>query len=85
MALSDLVLSKGEVIVISSDSKLGIISDGKDLMFGVVQRVNDLCDITAVGDSVMFNVNRATPFMIVSGQLFYLIQEQYLSFSEPTP
>jgi len=84
MALGDIVLGKGEVIVILSDSTLGIVSAGKALSFGTVQSVNKLTDKTTVGQSVMFPVEQSTPFMIISGVVFYKVNEKDISFSEPT-
>lgn len=84
MALSDLTLSKGEVIVILSDSTEGIIpADSGAVNFGLVQAVNDLCDTTSVGASVWFDKSKAQGFQIISGQIFYKIQEQFISVSEP--
>lgn len=84
MALSDLVLAKGEVVVILSDSTQGVVGTDDAINFGVVQKINDLCDSTSVGASVWFDITKAIPFMIISGQKFYKVQEQYISASEPT-
>ena len=76
MALSDIVLAKGQVIVILSDSLLGILpADGGAINFGTIQAVNDLCDTVEVGASVQFDKNKAIPFMIISGQIFYMANE----------
>lgn len=83
MGLSDIILGRGEVIVILSDSTLGIVSAGKALNFGIVQSVNQLTDKVTVGQSVMFDVEKSTPFMIISGQIFYRVNENDISFSEP--
>jgi hypothetical protein len=83
MALSDLVLGSGEVVVILSDSTLGIVPDGVALNFGTVQLVNQLSDKTTVGQSVWFDIKNATPFQVISGQTFYKVQEQYITASEP--
>lgn len=85
MALSDLILKKGEVVVILSSSINGVTSSGVALNFGTVQKVNDLCDVTTVGASVQFDVNKAIPFMIISGQIFYRVNEKDISFTETTP
>lgn len=83
MALSDLVLSKGEVIVILSDSTEGIIpADSGAVNFGLVQAVNDLCDTTSVGASVWFDKSKAQGFQIISGQIFYKVQEQFISAAD---
>ena len=83
MALSDITLGANEVIVILSDSTLSIVSAGKALNFGTIQRVNQLTDRFRVSESVMFDINKAIPFMIISGQIFYKVNENDISFSEP--
>lgn len=83
MALSDLILAKGEVVVIQSDSTQGVVGFQTSISFGTVQLVNDLCDTTTVGASVWFDVTKAIPFMIISGQVFYKVKEQDISASEP--
>lgn len=82
MALSDLILSKGEVVVILSTSELGIAPNGVALNFGSVQLVNDLSDRTVVGQSVWFDVGKAIPFMIISGITFYRLKEDDISAYE---
>lgn len=83
MALSDLILGNGEVVVILSTSYLDIAPDGVAINFGTVQLVNQLSDKTTVGQSVWFDITKATPFMIISGTKFYKVQEQYITASEP--
>ncbi len=83
MALSDIILGTNEAIVILSDSTLGIVSAGKALNFGSVQAVNELSDKTTVGQSVMFDISKATPFMIISGQIFYKVNEDDITLTEP--
>ncbi len=85
MALSDIILGAGQAIVILSDSTLGIVSAGIALNFGTVQAVNELSDKTTVGQSVMFDISKATPFMIISGQTFYLANEDDFQLTEPPP
>lgn len=83
MAISDLILNKGEVIVILSTSTQGIVpADGGAVNFGTVQAINDLCDTTSVGESVWFDKTKAQGFMIISGQIFYKLKEQDISASE---
>lgn len=84
MALSDLNLGNGEVVVILSDSTQGIVGVDTGINFGTVQLVNDLCDTTSVGASVWFDITKAQAFMVISGAIFYKVQEQYISASEPT-
>jgi len=82
MALSDLILNKGEVVVILTDSPSGIVSDEQGANFGLVQSINDLCDTTSVGATVWFDVTKAISFMIISGTKFYKVKEQDISASD---
>jgi len=79
MALTDIILQKGEIVVILSNSSLGVAEAGVALNFGIVQNVNDLCDTVAIGDSVWFDITNAVPFMIISGQKFYRVKETDIS------
>ena len=83
MALSDLTLNKGEVVVILSDSSLGITSDEVAINFGLVQSINDLCDVVSVGQSVWFDITKAIPFIIISGTKFYKVNENDITGIEP--
>ena len=84
MALSDLILPKGKVVVLLSESINDVVTaeGGTALNFGSVQRVYETSDKTTVGDSVLFNINKSTPFKIISGNVFYLIDETDIQFTE---
>ena len=84
MALNNLILPKGKVIVLLSSSINDVVTaeGGVALNFGSVQRVYDTSDKTTVGDSVLFNINKSTPFTIISGNVFYLIDETDIQFKE---
>ena len=84
MALNNLILPKGKVIVLLSSSISEVVTaeGGVALNFGSVQRVYDTSDKTTVGDSVLFNINKSTPFTIISGNVFYLIDETDIQFTE---
>lgn len=84
MALSDLILPKGKVVVLLSESINDVVTaeGGTDLNFGSVQRVYETSDKTTVGDSVLFDINKSIPFMIISGNVFYLIDETDIQFTE---
>lgn len=81
--LSDLILGKGEVVVILSDSSLGIVGVDIGVNFGTVQLVNQLSDKTIVGQSVWFDKKKATAFMVISGVVFYKIKEDDITGTEP--
>lgn len=82
MALSDIILPAGKIIVILSNSTLSLVAAGKALSFGTVQRVNDLCDVTTAGSSVWFDIEGSDPFMIISGQIYYMIDEDTIISGE---
>ena len=84
MALSDLILPKGKVVVLLSESINDVVTaeGGTALNFGSVQRVYETSDKTTVGDSVLFDINKSIPFMIISGNVFYLIDETDIQFTE---
>ena len=84
MALSDLILPKGKVVVLLSESTNDVVTaeGGTALNFGSVQRVYETSDKTTVGDSVLFDINKSIPFMIISGNVFYLIDETDIQFTE---
>lgn len=84
MALSDLILPKGKVVVLLSESINDVVTaeGGTALNFGSVQRVYETSDKTTVGNSVLFNINKSTPFTIISGNVFYLIDETDIQFTE---
>lgn len=84
MALSDLILAAGELVVILSDSTEGVVGVDTGINFGTVQLVSDLCDKAVVGQSVWFDISKATAFMIISGTKFYKLLETDISATEPT-
>lgn len=87
MALSDLIIQKGQIIVIVSQTVTQTVAgDGAAaLNFGTVQKVSDLEDFYTVGQSVCFDPTKATQFMIISGTIFYLINTSDIKLTEITP
>lgn len=83
MALADIILGRNEVIVIKSSSTTGMAGVDVALNFGTVQKVNQLSDRTRVGQSILFNPEQAIPFMIISGQTFYKVNEDLITLIEP--
>jgi hypothetical protein len=82
MALNDLILPSGKIVVIPSISTQNIGADGSAVNFGIVQMVNDLCDVATAGDSIWFDKSKATPFMVISGQTYYMVDEQDITSGE---
>jgi len=87
MALTDLKLSAGQVVVVRSASNLQLVGVQKALNFGTIQLVNGLSDSYSIGDSVLLKIDleKETPFMVISGTYFYLINETDISGKEPPP
>ena len=67
------------------DSTSGMVGVDVGLNFGVVQKVNQLSDKTKVGQSVLFDTQKSVPFMIISGQTFYKVNEELITLTEPAP
>jgi len=82
MPLSDLILGGGEVVVILSDSSIGIVGVDTGVNFGTVQLVNQLSDKTTVGQTVWLDIKKATAFMVISGQVFYKVKETDITAAE---
>ena len=85
MALSDLTLAEGEVVVISSDSYAGVVGVDIALNFGIVQLTASGATDYIVGDSVGFKSDDAIAFMIISGQTFYKVNTDNIEFKEVIP
>ena len=83
MALADIILPNGKVILIQSTSTAGVVPKGGSAVnFGTIQAVSQLTDKTSVGDSVWFDITKAVPFTIVSGQQYFLVDEADLTSYE---
>lgn len=83
MALEDIILGKNEVVVVLSDSTLGLVAVDDALNFGTVQLVNQLSNKTTVGQSVLFDIKTATTFRVISGIVFYKVNENEITLTEP--
>ena len=84
MALTDLILKQGQIIVIQNDiSSAGISQDIQPFLFGEVTRVNDLSTFYQAGNYVLFNPEGATKFTI-SGNNFFLTTEDKIYLTQPS-
>lgn len=85
MGLSDLTLAAGQVVVVRSTSNLSLVGVQKALNFGTIQLVNGLSDNFSIGDSVVLKIDleKESPFMVISGKYYYLINEKDISGKEP--
>lgn len=73
MTLSDIILNKGEVLLSQIIIEY-IILDNSPYLYGNVEKANDLSDMYAKGDKVMFDADNATKFT-VDGGYYYLVKE----------
>lgn len=85
MALTDLKLAAGQVVIIRSTSNLSLVGVQRALNFGTIQLINSLSDKYVIGNNVLLKIDleKQTPFMIISGQYYYIINETDISGVEP--
>lgn len=81
MAVPNLVLNKGQILLLESSSKQGIILTNNDYIFTNVMAINDLSELYAVGDYVTFNPVDAT-LLIFDNDTYYLTTEDKIIFKE---
>lgn len=81
MAAPLLVLNKGQILLIESYSKQGIVLTNNDYIFTLVVAVNELSELYAVGDYVTFNPADAT-LLIYGNSTYYLTTEDRIIFKE---
>ena len=80
MTLSDIILKKGEIMLTQINIE-NIFLDNTSYIYGNIERVNDLSDMYAIDDKVLFDADNATKFT-VDGEYYYLVKEDdvYLTF-----
>lgn len=78
MSAPDINLAKGEILLTQSNSSLGVIPLQSGLNFGVVVKVNDLCDAVSVADSVMYDSTKGKQIRYGS-TMYVLINEENIS------
>ena len=84
MALTDLILKQGQIIIIQNDiSSAGINNDIQPFLFGEVTRVSDVSLFYEVSNYVMFDPDGATKFTI-SGNNFFLTTVDKVSLTQPS-
>lgn len=85
MALSDITLGKGEVLLTEADgSYYGIISLDNKTKFGVIARVFATASDIAVGNYVMYEQGKGRELMYGSTK-YILIKQENISGVEVTP
>lgn len=83
MALSDLTLKKGQLIL-TQTSGAEVELDNSPFLYGSIVSIADLSDMYVIGDVVLFNPISSTTFQI-SGTNFYLTTEDKVYWKEPLP
>lgn len=84
MALSDIILQKGQVIVLPGISGSGVFPIDPNLGFGVVQYACSTSDKTTAGSYVMYDKRNGKQLMYGS-TIYMLIDEQHITGSEVIP
>lgn len=84
MAAPDITLGKGEVLLVSSTSGLGVLPLDNKIGFGTVELTSDLTDRVIVGDSVSYRTDAATRLMYGS-TVYILTTEENVSGVEVLP
>ena len=81
MALSDLTLKKGQVILTQTDGSVATL-DNSPFIYGSIVSIANLSDMYVVGDVVLFDPMGSTKFSI-SGSNFFITTEDKLYWEEP--
>lgn len=84
MAAPNIDLGTGEVLVTQSNSGLGIDPLKSGLNFGLVAKINDLCDSVAVNDLIMYDATKGKNIWYGS-TIYTLINEENISGVEVIP
>lgn len=80
MALPDIILYNNQILLSQSNSKLGVIIDSNNCIYGEVVAINDLSSIS-IGDSLLFNPLNSIS-LIFDSNLYFLIDESKIIFKE---
>jgi len=85
MALPEIQLGTGEILVTETTSTLGLYAyDAQKMKFGYVEAVNSSADRAAVGNYIVFNPATAKDFVYGSTR-YFIVKEDSISGIEPTP
>lgn len=81
MSVPNIVLLKNQVLLQENSSKLGIIVDNSDNLFGEVVGINDLVTKVDIGNIVLFNPSGCLIFRYNS-DFFYIVDVDKIIFKE---
>jgi len=80
-SVPDITLNKGQALLTQTDSVLGITMDNNALLNGVVVLINELSDLWAVGNVVLFDPTGAT-ILQYDEQTYYMVTEDKIFYKE---
>lgn len=82
MALTDVILKKGEVVLSLTTTGLGVYGIGSNIDFGAIELLSQVSNRN-VGEIVSFDKEKSTQFQITGETgVFYLTTENNIGFSE---
>lgn len=81
MATPNIILQKPLALIQPSSSISGIETVDSPLLFGTIAIINELSDMWAVNDTVIFNPDKGD-ILRYDGIDFYLIDEKYIYSQE---
>lgn len=82
MALDQIILQAGEVLVTQSNSIAGVTEPTPGYQFGVVVAVSDLINNAEVGQNVLFDPLKARSTFKISVTIYWIITEDQISITE---
>ncbi len=85
MSAPDITLGKGLILVTQSSSILGIEFQSQGFLYGYVELVNDLSDMTAVGDTIVFMEKDVINSFRYGSSIYYVLNEGQNIFKENPP
>ena len=84
MALSDLILKKGQVVLQQVTLEGAPLLNNSPFLNGVISNANALSDMYRGGDYVVFNATTSTSFTY-EDEFYYLINENDVFLTQPAP
>jgi hypothetical protein len=85
MAVPDLILNAGTILVTQSSSLIGIEMISQGFQTGLVALVNDLSDSSAVNDTIVFRQSDVIAQLKYDSVIYYLVYERENIFKENPP
>jgi hypothetical protein len=83
--IPSIVLPQGYLLLSQSESIGDLVMDNNSNLFGEVMLANDLCELYAVGDSVLFDPNQGIIMRYdieTNSYTYYLVREDSILFKE---